>query len=103
MDREQVDALLPVGAKEIGYSGLFSVESNWVGTPEELAVFEATLPKLLLSSGWLAVAVNRELDPPTIVLVRRDSNAVVEALTGHEQGVSRSIPGRIPGPEVCEQ
>lgn len=73
--------LVPRDFQMIGYSGLFRAESNWAGTPEELVTFEAGLPKLPPTPGWMALAVNREAEPPTVVLVRRDSDAVVEALT----------------------
>ena len=67
----------------LGWSGVFTVEADLSAeSAEEVAAFEARLPARVpfgSNSGWLALRLNRAVDPPTVVLVRRDADALVEA------------------------
>jgi hypothetical protein len=89
---------VPAAWKAIGFSGLFSVESilgsgKHPMTPEQVDEFEARLPDRVpfgSNSGWLALRVNRDAIPPTVVLVRRDADAVTEAYLRADNGVWRS-------------
>jgi hypothetical protein len=83
-----VNETVPQPWIDLGFSGLFVVESA-LGTPDkkltpaEVDEFEAKLPTRVpfgSNSGWLALRINREKDPPTVVLVRRDVDATAEAL-----------------------
>ena len=78
---------VPQTYKDLGFSGLFSVESDLGDpdgeplTPKQVDEFEAKLPARVpfgSESGWLALRVNREKG--TVVLVRRDAEAVTEAM-----------------------
>ena len=83
-----VSADVPAVWKAIGFSGLFSIETTLGDpdhplTPEQVDEFEAKLPDRVpfgSNSGWLALRVNRQADPFTVVLVRRDADATAEAL-----------------------
>lgn len=87
---------VPQEWKQLGFSGLFSMETVLIttkphsadkdvpATPEEVDEFESKLPTRVpfhTNSNWLALRVNREVNPPTVVLIRNDNVAVVEAFT----------------------
>jgi hypothetical protein len=88
---------VPAAWKAIGFSGLFSIESE-LGDPdrpmtsEQIDEFEARLPDRVpfgTNSGWLALRVNRQATPPTVVLVRRDADAVTEVALRTGDGLWR--------------
>lgn len=71
---------VPETWKQIGFSGLFHTEAS-VQDVTDLDAFEAKLPDRVpfgTNSGWLALRLNREQDPPTVTLVRQDWAAVSE-------------------------
>lgn len=72
---------VPEEFARLGYSGLFQVESAMVGTSDEIAAFEATLPCLSRTAGWMVLRLNRRPDGVTATLVRQDMLAV-EVVTG---------------------
>jgi hypothetical protein len=90
-----VSADVPDVWKAIGFSGLFSIESELGDndrpmTPEQVNEFEARLPDRVpfgSNSGWLALRVNRQATPPTVVLVRRDADAVTEVALRSNDGL----------------
>jgi hypothetical protein len=92
---------VPQTYKDLGFSGLFSVETALGGpdeplTPEQVDEFEAKLPARVpfgSNSGWLALRVNREAVPPTVVLVRRDAEAVTEAAVRPQGGKEQTWQG----------
>ena len=74
---------VPYCWKKIGFSGLFHTEAN-VDAVTDLDAFEAKLPDRVpfgTNSGWLALRLNRDQDPPTVTLVRQDWAAVSEVVT----------------------
>lgn len=76
---------MPEEWQAIGFSGLFTVEAEWSGTAKELDEYEVKLPAMVpfgTNSGWLAVRVDRTTTPATAIIVRKDSNAVVDICTG---------------------
>jgi hypothetical protein len=89
---------VPAVWKAIGFSGLFSIESVLGDvahpmTPADIDAFEDKLPDRVpfgSNSGWLALRVNRDAIPPTVVLVRRDADAVTEAYLRNADGVWRT-------------
>jgi hypothetical protein len=88
---------VPQPWKDLGFSGLFSVESTLGDavhpmTPADIDTFEAKLPDRVpfgSNSGWLALRVNRDAIPPTVVLVRRDADALTEAYLRSADGMWR--------------
>jgi hypothetical protein len=81
MSDEKVE--VPDTWKQIGFSGLFHTEAT-VAEVTDLDAFEAKLPDRVpfgTNSGWLALRLNRDQDPPTVTLVRQDWAAVGEAFT----------------------
>lgn len=71
---------VPEAFKQIGFSGLFHTEAD-LAEGTDLDEFEAKLPDRVpfgTSSGWLALRLNREQDPVTVTLVRRDDAAVTD-------------------------
>jgi hypothetical protein len=89
---------VPQEWKDLGFSGLFSVESVLGDaahpmTPADIDTFENKLPDRVpfgSNSGWLALRVNRDAVPPTVVLVRRDADALTEAYLRDGNGVWRT-------------
>jgi len=76
--------VVPEEWRRLGFSGEFTIEATLAdSTPDAVAALEARLPDRVpfgTNSMWLALRINHEIDPPT-VLVREWSTAVVEALT----------------------
>ena len=70
----------------LGFSGMFHIEATLSNgdkpmTPAEVDTFEARLPDRVpfgTNSGWLALRVNRDADPPAVVLVRDDAAAIID-------------------------
>jgi hypothetical protein len=77
-------ALIPEDYRALGWSGTFIQEAT-LTAPEGADELEAKLPARVpfgTNSGWLALCLNREVSPPTVVLVRRDENAIVDLVQG---------------------
>lgn len=76
---------VPEAWRRIGFSGLFHQEAS-LKDVEDLDAFEAKLPDRVpfgTNSGWLALRVNRDQDPPTVTLVRQDWAAVADLVMPH--------------------
>jgi hypothetical protein len=76
-------ALIPEDYKALGWSGAFIQEATFSG--DDIDAMESRLPDRVpfgTNSGWLALCVNRDVSPPTVVLVRRDENAIVDLVMG---------------------
>jgi hypothetical protein len=71
---------IPEEFKRIGYSGQFTIEAVISdATPAVLTEWESKVPCLLPQDGWIALSINR--NARTIVLVRRDTAAIVDIAT----------------------
>ena len=91
---------VPEQWRALGFSGTFMLEAalrsadhSRYATPAECDEFEAKLPDRIpfgTNSAWLALRLNREADPVTVVIVRQDSAAIVDMVTGG--------PARLPLP-----
>jgi hypothetical protein len=80
-EQDRVD--VPKVWQQIGFSGLFHQEATLNGV-EDLDAFEAKLPDRVpfgTNSGWLALRLNRDQDPPTVTVVRNDWAAVSDLVT----------------------
>jgi hypothetical protein len=76
--------LIPDDFRALGWSGTFMLEAT-LSEPDKADEMESRLPDRVpfgTNSGWLAVCLNREVTPPTVVLVRRDENAIVDLVQG---------------------
>jgi hypothetical protein len=72
---------VPEEWRALGFSGLFVIEAS-TDDPDE---WERRCPvrcPLDTNGNWLALRVNRDVEPPTVVLVRQDSSAIVDLYTG---------------------
>jgi hypothetical protein len=75
---------VPEEWRQLGFSGEFHIEATIQGVGD-LAEFEAKLPARVpfgTNSNWLALCVNHNVDPPTVVLVRQWEAAVVDLAFG---------------------
>lgn len=74
---------VPEEFRRLGFSGFFNTEAT-VADVTDLDAFEAKLPDRVpfgTNSGWLALRLNRDQEPPTVTLVRQDDAAIVDAFT----------------------
>jgi hypothetical protein len=65
---------------QLGFTGLFHLDST-LDPSVDLDEFEARLPDRVpfgTNSNWLALRVNRDIDPPTVTLVRTDAAALTD-------------------------
>jgi hypothetical protein len=82
-DEDVCSLCVPKEWRRLGFSGTFTTEATLTDV-DDLDAFEAKLPDRVAfgsNSGWLALRLNRDVDPPTVVLVRDDAAALVEAFT----------------------
>lgn len=83
---------MPAEFARIGYSGLF-----WLAvevSAHDLALWRVKVPCLIRPDGWLALAV---MEPPSVVVVRRDSAAILDLVTtregaGQPPDLSKQLP-----------
>lgn len=77
---------VPEEWRRLGFSGEFVIEAVLSdSSPEAVVRFEARLPDRVpfgTNSNWLALRVNREVDPPRAVLVRQWEAAITDLVTG---------------------
>lgn len=77
--------VVPPDWRQIGFSGAFHIDAVVADTePAALDSLAAQLPAQVpfgTNSGWLALRLNREVDPPTVTLVRKDAAAIWELCT----------------------
>jgi hypothetical protein len=73
-----MDVEVPAAFTAIGYSGFFAKEASMDMSAEEVEEWRERVPCLLGNTGWLALQV---VDEQTMLVVRRDCNAIVDALT----------------------
>jgi len=73
---------VPEEWRRLGFSGEFVIEAGLNdSSPEAVAAFEARLPDRVpfgTNSDWLALRLNREQNPPTVVLVREWHAAIMD-------------------------
>lgn len=75
-DSPRFELTMPEEFARIGYSGLF-----WLAvgvSVHDLALWRVKVPCLIRPDGWLALAV---MEPPSVVVVRRDSAAIMDLVT----------------------
>jgi hypothetical protein len=78
---------IPEEYRRLGWSGTFTIDATLGGgvpmLPAAVEEFAARLPARVpfgTNSGWLALRVNREEQPPTVLLVRRDADALCDMI-----------------------
>lgn len=74
---------VPPAFVAIGYSGLFHAIADMKMSPDEVQQWRDKVPCLLKKPGWMALSIT---DDNHMVVVRRDADAVVEALAGRGDG-----------------